>query len=104
MSKDFGIYPQDKTPKLWWGCRAIINKGYIDIPYDRKSFEGNPHDTDAEDFFFWINNTAIPKLEEKIKQRDTKNIYFKSESEMFICEASDRQSGGYLYIGCYTSD
>lgn len=102
MGKEFGIYPESKTPKMWWGARAIITERRIDIPYDRQNFDGDRTDTD--DFMFWINNTAIPKLDEKVKKCDTKNISFNSEGGRFHCEAADRQSGGYLYIGCWTNN
>lgn len=101
MSKEFGIYPENITPKMWWGARAIITRGQFDIPYDRKSFDGDSSDTD--DFFFWINNTAMPKVIELVQKRDTKEISFDSEGGRFHCEAADRDSGGYLYIGCWTA-
>ena len=41
MNYRFGIYPENKTPELWWGARAIVSKYRLDIPRDRQNFEGD---------------------------------------------------------------
>ena len=35
---EWGIYPENFTPKLFWGARGIIKKGQLDLPPDRQSF------------------------------------------------------------------
>jgi len=99
MSREFGIYPEDKTPKMWWGARAIATdrKYGIDVPFDRQNYEGEKDD----DFLHWINHTVFPALNKKLKNYETEKISFDSESGRFHCEAADRNSGGYLYIGCW---
>ncbi|MGE4353514.1 MAG: hypothetical protein AB7D36_05470 [Oscillospiraceae bacterium] len=99
MSREFGIYPENKVPKIWWGARAIAtNRKYgIDVPYDRQNYEGEKD----EDFLYWINHTVFPALNKKLKNYETEHISFDSESGRFHCEAADRGSGGYLYIGCW---
>ncbi|MEA5040035.1 MAG: hypothetical protein VB086_09380 [Clostridiaceae bacterium] len=99
MNKDFGIYPDNMTPRCWWGARAIAtnHKYGLDIPWDRQCYDGEKDD----DFLFWINNTVIPKLDQRFKNCDTKIISFNSDSGRFHCEASDRNNYGYLYIGCW---
>lgn len=106
MSRDFGIYPENREPKLWWGARAICSRDYgLDIPWDRQNFDGDREHTDIDEFFHWINTVAIPKLNEIVKgYQGTKNIRFDSENGCFHCEADDRCSYGYLYIGCWTTE
>lgn len=101
MSREFGLYPDGKEPDAWWGARAIITERRIDIPYDRKSFDGDK--TKADDLFAWIESTAIPELDKRVKKYDTKRVVFDSDCGRFHCEAEDRDSGGYLYIGCWTN-
>ena len=103
MARDFGIYPDDITPKLWWGARAIATdrKHGIDIPYDRQNFEGDKDSPDKKDFFDWLNNVAIPELDRRFKNYENVNIEFDSDDERFRLVADDRSSGGYLYIGAW---
>ena len=108
MSREFGIYPTTHEPKLWWGARAIITQGYIDIPWDRKSFDGNRESSDLDDFFYWINNVAMPEVNKLVNSRKYNGkkveLSFDSEHGCFHCETSERNSGGYLYIGCWTTE
>lgn len=103
MNYRFGIYPKNETPKLWWGARAIITKYGLDIPRDRQNFEGDKTSDDLDDFFWWINNCAIYQIEESIKKGKTKNISIESDAGCYHCEADDHNSGGYLYIGAWTT-
>lgn len=57
----------------------------------------------VDDFIPWVNNIAIPKIESGIK-RGQKKFCFSSENEFFTCEADDRDSGGYLYCGFYSTE
>ena len=87
MGKDFGIYPTDRTPKLWIGCRAIITDGRLDIPWDRWSGElcfsdGKPA------FIEWINNVALEECNKRIK-KCCKKFSFISEDGLYCCEADD---------------
>ena len=100
MSRDFGLYPQEITPKMWIGARAIITGGVLDIPWDRWSSEFV--DTDGKGvLFWWIDNEALPRIEREIKKHNTKGS-FESIDGMFKCEWDDKQSGGYCYIGFYS--
>jgi hypothetical protein len=101
MSREFGIYPRDREPLLWIGCRAIINKRELDIPWDRWSNDIKYTDG-KDDFVWWVNNIALPQIEERVKQ-GKKQFWFDSENGLFTCEADDRDSGGYLYIGFYST-
>lgn len=101
MSREFGIYPQDREPQLWIGCRAIITERKLDIPYDRWSTDIK-YESGKADFVWWINNVAIPKIEAGVSEGRTK-FWFGSESGFYTCEADDRDSGGYLYIGFYSN-
>ena len=66
MSHEWGNYPEDFTPKMYWGARAILEresdqpgKALYLLP-DRQSFEqldGSQRDQDA--FFDWISLQAL---------------------------------------------
>ena len=103
MNYRFGIYPENKAPELWWGARAIITSREIDIPMGRQNFEGDKTAEGASDFFWWINNIAMPHLNECIKKGNTKNLSIDSDAGCYHCEADDKNSGGYLYIGVWTT-
>ena len=101
MSRDFGIYPKDREPMLWAGCRAIITQRRLDIPFDRWSNDIK-YTNGKSDFVWWINNVALPKIEKGVKMgKDA--FWFGSENGLFTCEADSRSSGGYLYIGFYST-
>lgn len=102
MSREFGLYPTDREPKLWIGCRAIITERRFDVPWDRWSTDIK-YESGKGNFVWWINNVAIPKIEANVKA-GKKKFKFTSESGFFICEADDRYSGGYLYCGFYSSE
>lgn len=74
----------------------------FDVPFDRWS-ESLRYKAGAVDFIPWVNNIAIPKIESGIK-RGQKKFCFSSENEFFTCEADDRDSGGYLYCGFYSTE
>ena len=100
MSREFG-YAKEKDSLMWIGCRAIIAGRRLDIPYDRWSTDIK-NESGKDDFVYWINNNAIPTIEGGLKEGRTK-FWFGSENGFFTCEADDRDSGGYLYCGFYSS-
>ncbi len=98
MAREFGIYPTNREPQLWIGCRAIVDYSRkIDIPWDRWSNDIK-YQSGKDDFVWWINNMALKEVEERVKHFEHK-FYFESESGLFYCEADERNSRGYLYIG-----
>ena len=101
MSREFGLYPKDREPQLWIGCRAIITERKFDVPWGRWS-EDIKYESGRDDFVWWINNIAIPKIEVGLRE-GRKKFWFGSENGLFTCEADDRDSGGYLYCGFYSS-
>lgn len=101
MSREFGLYPTNREPQLWIGCRAIITNRRFDVPWDRWSRDIK-YESGKEDFIWWINNVAIPKIEAGLKE-GRKAFWFGSENGLFTCEADDRNSGGYLYCGFYST-
>lgn len=101
MSREFGIYPKDREPQLWIGCRAIISKNGLDIPLDRWSTDIK-YESGKDDFVWWVNNVAIPIIEVGVRE-GRKKFWFSSESSYYTCEADDRNSGGYLYCGFYST-
>ena len=101
MSREFGIYPTNREPQLWIGCRAIITNRRFDVPWDRWSNDIK-YESGKEDFVWWINNVAIPAIEERV-MKGKREFSFESENGLFVCEADDRNSGGYLYCGFYST-
>ena len=87
---------------MWIGCRAIITERRFDVHWDRLSTDVK-YESGKDDFVWWINNVAIPKLEVGVRE-GRKKFWFGSESGFFICEADDRYSGGYLYCGFYSTE
>lgn len=108
MSHEFGHYPEEFTPKMYWGARAIIesNKSICILP-DRQSFEQlEGSRMDKDDFICWLNSVALPAISEKAKTgffRKWEDIFaLDSDSGAFHCEATPKNSyGGYLYIGAW---
>lgn len=100
---EWGIYPEDCTPSLYWGARAIITGGTVDLLPDRQSFQRAAHVTDNEkdEFVAWLDKHAIPYLNGCVQTHSTANISFFSRDNRYHCIAEDRDSGGYLYIGAY---
>ena len=101
MSREFGLYPKNREPQLWIGCRAIITERRFDVPWNRWSTDIK-YESGKDDFVWWINNVAIPKLETGVRVGRTKFL-FGSESGFYVCEADCRNSGGYLYCGFYST-
>ena len=97
MSREFGLYPANREPQLWIGCRAIITKRELDIPWDRWSNDIKYQDGKG-DFVKWINEIALKEVEKRVKGYQSK-FYFESKDGRFYCDADERGSGGYLYIG-----
>ena len=116
MSHEWGNYPEDFTPKMYWGARAILERvsdwsgKSLDLLPDRQSFErldGSQMDESA--FFDWINKKVLPEL----RRHARKNRFYQwkdlvtiqSEDGAFMCQATPKNSGGeYLYIGCWEVD
>ena len=100
---EWGIYPEDFTPDIYWGARAIITDGYVDLLWDRQSFQREDHVTNDEkdEFTAWLDKQAIPYLNCKVRAHETAYIELHSRDNRFHCIAEDRSSGGYLYIGAY---
>ena len=104
---EWGIFPDDREVKMFWGARGAIRKNYngtsrLELYPDRQSFA---RDADAKksksDFVEWINNTLIPILEQRVKNGSTFHIELTSSDGCFGAVAEDRDSGGYLYIGAW---
>jgi len=102
---EWGLFPDDCEPKMFWGARAICRRNRydsqmaLDILPDRQSFAADD-DTDKDDFIFWLNHTAIPKIEQMVRKSQLRGE-FTSDSGMFHCRFDDRSSGGYIYIGAW---
>lgn len=111
MSHEWGNYPENFTPKMYWGARAIIeragSKHNIVLLPDRQSFERlNGSRMDEDDFVEWINSKVLPAIREKAESgyfcKWEDMFTLDSDSGAFRCEASPKNSGGgYLYIGCW---
>ena len=113
MSHEWGNYPENFTPKMYWGARAILERESglpgkaLYLLHNRQSFEqleGSQRDQNV--FFAWINEKALPELRRIARENrfhewsDLATIW--SEDGSFMCQATPKGSGGeYLYIGCW---
>lgn len=108
MSREFGIYPNDlpTPPTMWWGARALIehtkNGPQLTLLWDRQSSEFLD-DSQKYGFIDWINDYVIPFLDKKVKEHDTKFVQCHNKEGTYCCVAEDRGSGGYLYIGAWST-
>ena len=113
MSHEWGNYPENFTPKMYWGARAILErdsggpgKALYLLP-DRQRFErldGSQRDQDV--FFDWINTKALPELRHRARENRfyewSDLVTIQSEDGSFMCQATPKGSyGEYLYIGCW---
>ncbi len=113
MSHEWGNYPENFTPKMYWGARAILERvsgqsgKSLDLLPDRQSFErsdGNQREQDV--FFDWINTKVLPELRRLARENRFYEwddlVTVQSEDGAFMCQATPKGSGGeYLYIGCW---
>jgi len=116
MSHEWGNYPENFTPKMYWGARAILERQIgkpgksLDLLPDRQSFErldGSRMDADA--FIGWINKKVLPELRRLARENRFHEwndlVTIQSEDGAFMCQATPKNSGGeYLYIGCWEVD
>ena len=100
---EWGLYPDGDVviPKLYWGARAIISEGYVELLPDRQSFRMADDVTEEEKqaFLNWINEDAWPILNHHVAQNHTEHIELINPKKGYRLRAEDRDSGGYLYIG-----
>ena len=109
-------YPSDvESPELFWGARAIFERGrlegygkrqkwippYIDLVHDRQSFVGQDHPR-SEEFMGWLNKTALPALRKWAEGvgLDSRAV-FEFGNGLFALKASPNASYGYMYIGAW---
>ena len=102
-SPEWGLYPKDLKPRIYWGARAIITDGVVDLLPDRQSFNAaaDVSKDEKDEFVAWLDKQAIPYLNQRVQSHDTSHIEFSSRDNHYFCVAEDRNSGGYLYIGAY---
>lgn len=95
---EFGISPDIETTAAW-GARGIITNNRLELLWDRQS-ASFADESIKGDFIFWINNTAIPRIESEIKFGHCKCDFYSADNR-FRCVADDHDSGGYVYIGAW---
>lgn len=113
MSHEWGNYPEDFAPKMYWGARAILEQESgqpgkaLYLLYDRQNFERLDGSQRGQDVFFdWINTKALPELRHLARENRFHEwsdlVTIQSEDGCFMCQATPKGSGGeYLYIGCW---
>ncbi len=112
-------YPSDvESPELYWGARAIFERGhfegryglrgkekwipgYIDLVHDRQSFVGQDHPR-KEEFMKWLNEVALLALRKWAEPvgSNSRDV-FTYGNGVFVLKASPNASYGYLYIGAW---
>lgn len=86
-----------------WGARAIWNRGYIDLLWDRQDMKGT--NEGKELLAEWVNKQGLKEIDRKLKDR---NVYQSSQETVmqdtrykgrkFTIIASPNASHGYLYL------
>lgn len=116
MGHECGNYPENFTPKMYWGARAILEhvsgqpRKALDLLLDRQSFKRlEVSQMDAKSFFDWINTKALPELRHLARENRfyewSDLVTIQSEDGSFMCQATPKGSGGeYLYIGCWENE
>lgn len=116
MSHEWGNYPENFIPKMYWGARAILEREcgrlgkVLCLLPDRQSFEQLDGSQKNRDMFIdWINKKVLPELRRHAKENRFYEwndlVTIQSEDGSFVCQATPKNSGGeYLYIGCWEVD
>ena len=103
--QEWGLFPEEaKNAVIYWGARAIITEGFVDLLPDRQSFcvaEGVSEER-KKAFNEWINESALPLLNEAVKTKAIPHV--RIEGVKRVAEADTHDSGGYLYIGAWEVD
>lgn len=109
MSHERGNYPENFTPKMYWGARAILErdsyrlgKALYLLP-DRQSFErldGSQRGQDA--FFDWINTKVLSELRRLARENRFYEwndlVTVQSEDVAFMCQATPKGSYGGISL------
>lgn len=95
----FGIDMKARGHEVWWGARAILSNGYVDVVWDRCQMVGG---TDAERSALarWIDKVGMPAIR-KLAKAMTGDQDFEERFEQggYFIVANPKRSHGYLYIG-----
>ena len=99
----WGICPESITPDIFWGTRAVIERGSLELPQKCQSYHQAKCITkrEEEEFLKWLVMRAIPRLRAFVLLHRTSNISFRNHDERFFCIAEDDDNHRYLHIGAY---
>ena len=92
--------------KMFWGARGAIrynnirHKRELELYPDRQSFTADDT-TDKADFVSFINDEAIPRMEELVRKHDAEHILTISKKPLAAFKCVAEEHGGYLYIGAW---
>lgn len=97
----WGIPTTDRNTVAWWGARAILKDGEIDVLPDRRSVWGNGETEVSKgfsDLVHWIDKKGL-KLVEKLDLNPREGKLHYIEDGKFRGLADTRGSCGYVYLG-----
>jgi len=88
-----------------WGARAILQRGYVDLLYDRQGWATRPEYTSdtswkpSSAFTAWIDKEALPALRKWATNVSTnsRKVFLHTKGE-YVLVATPNRSYGYLYI------
>jgi hypothetical protein len=108
----FGLpVPQDVidakgNPVRYWGCRAIDERGTLDIVHDRVTYNGPEWDKSLTPqawrelpFVWWLNKVALPELRLCLPNMAREQVLPVCDEGLFCLIA--RRAGGYVYVGAW---
>lgn len=102
---EWGLNPIPESARGAWGARAILKQQYLDLLWDRQSFDqGKLSEREKDGLVNWINKTGLPKLRKHIVKNRWKNDseeVFELNQDNYHLRASCRKSHGYCYISAW---
>jgi len=103
----FGLQvPENLSTHRYYGYRGIDKGTSIDVPPDRATYKGQPHDTDLPHdefkclpFIWWLDTVALPKLNKMVADLPNDEVITVVETTRY--KAYARRAGGYVYMGAW---
>lgn len=103
----FGLSaPEGINVHRYYGYRGIDHGSTIDVPPDRTTYDGQPHDSELPasewkclPFIWWLDHVALPRLNEQVSNLPHDEVVTIAEDSHFQCCA--RRAGGYVYMGAW---
>ena len=97
------VIQEKGQPVRYWGCRAIDDRGRLDILHDRITYHGNEGEIPLPEwtnlpFVLWLQKEAIPSIQQVYPNKpEDEVISFTKGRYTYMA----RKAGEYVYIGAW---